>query len=688
MQNRRNTDKIANGLMIRILAGFTLAMLACFGAQAATPTNTTITVNATGSLGSSSAIAFTGTAILTNLGSGTFSANANLTTLTTTPTPFTITLTSGTTGTLTGTIALGNFLTNTGNGSATITGGTGNLSGSIGSFPSLTGSVVVSTSFTLTFTGSGTITIGGGGTTTGPPPTITQILNNYGLVPAGFTNSGIAQGSLFIIKGSNLADPNAQAVLWQFKDGPLPTTSNGASVKVTVGSTTTIPAFYYSFASQLALVLPSNTPVGNATLTVSYNGQTSSPAAFQVVQSAMGFDAYYGTGSGLGVATNNNTGALYNYTNSIQPGTTVVLWGSGLGADPTRDTNYSTSNISQIMGLSHIYIGGLDSNILYQGPSGYPGLNQVNVTVPAGVAPGCNVSLVGVNAAGVPTNFLTLPIGNGVCSDPAFGTNGNTLSTLSGQTTVNSGDLFVFQDIAPVNSTGTASQTIDIAEGVFDRVTGSSYGSSSGSVSVGGCIVTETGVSGTITTVTTTPIDAGTITVTQPSGTTTTLTSSTLAGLGLYYAQLAAGAIPTSGGTFTFKGSGGSVSPFIGPFTASLTFPNPILNWTNSNNAATVTRSSGLPITWTGGSSGTYVIMSGSSSATTSGQSVSGSYVCIAPVSAGSFTVPSYVLGTLPAGTGTTSVSNYTPYQTFTASGLDYGTLFGGTSQSVNTTYN
>src|ERR1035438_6307164 len=36
---------------------------------------------------------------------------------------------------------------------------------------------------------------------TGAPagPTITQILNNYGLVPAGFSNSGISPGSLFLI---------------------------------------------------------------------------------------------------------------------------------------------------------------------------------------------------------------------------------------------------------------------------------------------------------------------------------------------------------------------------------------------------------------------------------------------------------------------------------------------------------
>jgi len=36
-------------------------------------------------------------------------------------------------------------------------------------------------------------------------PHITQVLNNYGLIPAGFSNNGIAPGSLFIIKGTGLA---------------------------------------------------------------------------------------------------------------------------------------------------------------------------------------------------------------------------------------------------------------------------------------------------------------------------------------------------------------------------------------------------------------------------------------------------------------------------------------------------
>ena len=510
-------------------------------------------------------------------------------------------------------------------------------------------------------------------------PTITQILNNYGLVPVGFTNSGIAQGSLFIIKGSGLADPAAQAVLWKFANGPLPTTSNGASVKVTVGSTTTVPAFYYSMASQLALVMPSNTPLGTAQVTVTYNNQTSTPFSIQVVQSAMGFDAYFGTGSGLGVATNNASGALYNYTSSIPPGTTVVLWGSGLGADPTRDTTYSTSNINQILGLSHIYIGGLDATIAYQGPSGYPGLNQVNVTIPQGVAPGCNVSLVGVSSSGVPTNFLSLPIGNGVCSDSVFGTTGTQLQNGSGQTTVNTGFVEMFQETGPATS-GSGTQTSNLAIGIFESVTGASYGSSSGSVSIGGCVVVQSvSTSGSLPTVT--YLDAGSLSVTGPSGT-VAMPEPTM---GLYEAQLASGFI-SPGGTYTFKGTGGTGAASVGPFSTSVTFPNPPLVWSNTANFATVTRGSGATFQWTGGTPGTYVIMAGSSTGTTTGAFAN--YTCIAPVSAGSFTVPSYVLSALPAGTGNSTLENTSSYQSFTATGLTSGFALGGVAITVNSTYN
>ncbi len=175
----------------------------------------------------------------------------------------------------------------------------------------------------------------------------------------------------------------------------LPLTLNGASVSVTVNGVTTHPAFYYAIATDLAAVLPSSTPVGTGTIVVNYNGGSAS-APITVVPSALGFITYNpGSGGvGLGNVTNNSTGAVYNYNNSTAPGDTIVLWGSGLGASIDSDTLYTSSPHAINVPLQ-IYIGGLPAVIAYQGSSGYPGLNQIDVTIPKGVQPGCGVSVVG-----------------------------------------------------------------------------------------------------------------------------------------------------------------------------------------------------------------------------------------------------------------------------------------------------
>jgi len=70
------------------------------------------------------------------------------------------------------------------------------------------------------------------------------------------------------------------------------------------------------------------------------------------------------------------------------------------------------------------------------------------------------------------------------------------------------------------------------------------------------------------------------------------------------------------------------------------------------------------------------------------GQSVNVSFTCEALASASQFTVPSYILLALPAGTGTLGLDNFSNPQTFTASGLDIGYVFAESSASINATYN
>jgi uncharacterized protein (TIGR03437 family) len=652
--------------MTRNFVNIAVALVVCAAAPAAT-ISTTLSVSATATLGAT--VTATGTATLTGIGSGTFSGTISTATFSG---PYAITIGSNT---ITGTITVdASILTGTGTAVATVTGGTGTYAGATGSFPNLAGAatgVGTATTFALTFNGPGTITTGG---TVGPtPPAVTGILNNYSFIQPGFPNYGIAPGSLFIIQGSGLADPTAQAVLQSSAAPGIPKTLNGASVSVTVNGTTVQPALYYAIATQLAAVLPASTPVGTGTLTVTYNSTPSATFPIQAVQSALGFGTY----GGSVIATNPTTGVLYSYTNSAKPGETIVLWGSGLGAISADSDTIFSSPPHPYSVFPTIYIGGVQANVLYAGDSGYPGVNQINVTIPTTVSPGCNVSLIAVSGSGstaVSSNSVALSVatGGGACSDPAFGITGANITTLSGQSTVKTGTLIIEQLTTPASS-GTGTTVADVGLATFQSVTGASFTGSA--PSIGSCSLSQTIATGATKSL---GLDAGSITLTGANSTASFTSNPVVAGS--YLAQLASGFIPSTGGSFTFTGTGGAD---VGSFHASVTFPNPLLTWTNTAADATITRSSGAQVTWTGGASGTYVLISGSS---TSGN-LTASFNCYTTQSALQFTVPAPILLSLPAGTGSLLVENATNFQSFTASGLDSGAALGAVAQQINATY-
>ena len=121
----------------------------------------------------------------------------------------------------------------------------------------------------------------------------------------------------------------------------------------------------------------------------------------------------------------------------------------------------------------------------------------------------------------------------------------------------------------------------------------------------------------------------------------------------------------------------------MGAFTATVTMSNPIFNRTNQSAAATVDRTQGLKLTWTGSLPGTYVLISGISTPT----AVTAGYSCRVAVEAGQFTVPSYILLGLPAGSGGTSIQQQATVSTFSATGLDIAGVTGAIEHSVTTTY-
>lgn len=77
------------------------------------------------------------------------------------------------------------------------------------------------------------------------------------------------------------------------------------------------------------------------------------------------------------------------------------------------------------------------------------------------------------------------------------------------------------------------------------------------------------------------------------------------------------------------------------------TTPTP-LAWTNRDSLSTVTRANGLTVTWTGGNPATDVVLIGVLANNDAANSAALA-VCVTAVTAGSFTIPAQILGTLPA---------------------------------------
>jgi hypothetical protein len=99
-------------------------------------------------------------------------------------------------------------------------------------------------------------------------------------------------------------------------------------------------------------------------------------------------------------------------TTASSSGQNIVLWTTGLGADPTdSDTNY-TSTPHAVNTPLQIYIGGIPATILYQGSAGYRWISLAAV------------------AGGLLSNIATLPSnsGGGACFDPVNNLYGNEIA--------------------------------------------------------------------------------------------------------------------------------------------------------------------------------------------------------------------------------------------------------------------
>jgi uncharacterized protein (TIGR03437 family) len=464
-------------------------------------------------------------------------------------------------------------------------------------------------------------------------PSITGVYNAGSWIPPSLPNSGVAQGAVFTITGAGLGPTAIQ----QPAGYPLPTTLGGTTVQVKVGAATENCIMVYTLSTQVAALLPSATPVGSGTLTVSYEGATAS-VAIQVVAASFGMVTLNEGGTGPGVVTDLSYNPI-TFLNPAHPGDNIVLWGTGLGATSGDETepppNVNFPGVQVLIGNQLITPG-------YAGRSSSPGLDQINIVVPAGISGGCKIS-IGVLVNGVMGNVVSTsiaPAGQTTCSE-AYGY----LTTANLTKAAANGSLNI--GLADLSGVSTNEETFvgSFANYPINSLV-RSYGGSFGP-SIGSCIVYEQAAGAELTL--TDPIvpglphlNTGSALVISAKGSPVTVDADST---GVYGADVGTSANAfISPGTFTVSnGNGGSQVP---AFSWSDTLPAPI---SFVNFPTTVNRAQDLTVTWTNSSAFTLVSIFGYSAVVlNSTQNSYVQFICAAPATATQFTIPSSILGLLP----------------------------------------
>jgi uncharacterized protein (TIGR03437 family) len=500
----------------------------------------------------------------------------------------------------------------------------------------------------LTYTTYGTTGGGGGGGSNAP--SITDVQNAASNIPSGLPNGGIAQGALFVVKGSNLGP----ATFIRQTSFPFTTSIGGTSIQVTVGGTTVDVIMFYSLAVQVAGILPSKTPSGTGTLKLTYNGQ-SATFPITVVQNNIGIYTVSTSGSGDAIAFVNADAQLITPTHAANAGDVIVLWGTGLGAVNLDETMQVGSNQADMPNVPlHVYIGGKEAEVNFRGRNGCcTSVDSIYVTVPPGVV-GCAVSVL-MQIANTVSNATSIAIGD--TSRTCTPINPMVPTGLIGQTgSFKVGGVFLERTIETIAGISGGPMTIktDVGGGTFEKITytiAPPTGSQLDINSYGSCSVSNyrQGTNPPSTTGgSVTGLDGGpSLSVMGPgSFGTKTLEKSTLGGFSLYGGQFDQTATTLVPGAYTFTGPGGAD---VGAFTANYTLPA-IFTWNEQPTITSVNRANGVKITWTGGNPSGYVSISGSSVffGAAAATSVVASFTCTARVSDGSFTVPPVVLLALP----------------------------------------
>lgn len=559
-------------------------------------------------------------------------------------------------------------------------------------------------------------------------PAITDVFNAANRIPRALPGHGVAQGALFAIKGTDLGPTELVKATF-----PLPTTDGlgGVTVTIQVGDSTVNGILVLASATEVDAILPSNTPLGEGTVTITFNGD-SATGQIVVVASAFGLfsiDLFSGLQQ---TASFNVMGDGSTVANDIlhaaSPGQVVRLIGTGLGAIASDETSPGATDVPTTPELK-LFIGAKQAELrsaargdccdglpeAFPLPRGLAAIDVLEFVIPDGVL-GCHTSIA-LQDGKLVSNIAQIAIqdsGASSCTDPNAVGGGETV-TITGSGTV--GNINMLQT-ATRATTGPTTTEIGVEVGTAQFVrfdTGSSdpvtlqvaqWGYLANNLNPGSCtqglyrVKTQQTAPPPTPPVTNKPVllDAG-----DPINLkNATMTKALRRGRDLTYSGALASTfsipgLPTTASAFMtpgeIKADNGAGGPDIPGFQVSLTLPA-TLKFVNIDELATINRADGVTVKWSGGDPNGFVTITGTSAASDGDYVLNSIFSCSERISAGQFTVPSVILlGMVPTGAigqlGSNALGTIS-LQTYVAKKVDIPktdfSIFSGITQLVRST--
>ena len=219
---------------------------------------------------------------------------------------------------------------------------------------------------------------------------------------AGFTpRRPLSPGGIISVFGQSFASENSFAT-------QLPLERELAGISVRVGGQDA--PLYFASPGQINAQVPFEVSTGDSVpVAINVGGLLTAPQNYLIAPAQPGIFI-----AGENAAILDASFLLVTAQNPVGPGDTIQIFCTGLGAVQEQvETGAPAPPFSTVQLPVTVTIGGLDAAIAYQGLApGFVGLYQVNVVVPAGVAPGGAVPLV-LTQNGIvanPDQAITIPV--------------------------------------------------------------------------------------------------------------------------------------------------------------------------------------------------------------------------------------------------------------------------------------